>query len=133
MSDNTIWLLTAPSTVRTVRMLDTQRGDLLPLRVGTLLPVPGLEDEHDETIDTLLRPRLRAWSEKEIPRFVTIGEDRWAVYTWPLGWRRCREVALYRFVRRVGRLVDNELILDGHYFFHSLSRSAENSTPRSSS
>jgi hypothetical protein len=124
-NDDRIYCLLPPSTVRMVRTLNPDGPTALPLRLGRILAVPGLEQEREDEISVFFKPRARAWSEKQLPRYVTIGEDLRTVYSWPLEWLYCREFAFGRFVRRVGRIADHQLIFDGHYFLSHLGIRAE--------
>ena len=124
LNDDRVYVLGAPSTIRMARELEFETGNLIPVRIGRVLMVPGLEQERPDQVEAFVRPKVRTWQEKPRPRYVLIGQDTDTVYSWPAGWVYCREFALGRFVRRVGRLVSHELILDGHYFLERLGRAA---------
>lgn len=115
-----IYALQAPSLMRFPRMIDIHLGGTAPVRLGRLLAVPGLDDATDETIAKHFQSRKRAWIGRSPPRYVTVDMDLTVVYSWPMQWFHCREPALGKFVRRVGRLEDNHLILDGHHFLAHL-------------
>jgi hypothetical protein len=117
--DKDFFAIQAPSLMRQAWRIDPDHGSLVAY-VGHLVPIKEMNDVPDEQVFDYFATRKKAWERRPLPRYVTIGEDRKTVYHWPIGWFYCRRFAFGRMVRRVGRIEDRQLILDGHHFLAQL-------------